>query len=431
MPGEFRDVDVPSGVLRDNILPLPYKEPSATLFNLFNTIVDEGRRFANVADVNMQDMNADAPVGTTLALLERTLKVSTAIQARMHAAMKDELALLKDIIKDNTPAEYDYAAKGGRQAKKSDYDTVEIIPVSDPNASTMSQRVVQYQAVMQMAQSAPQIYDMSELHHQMHEVLGIKNSEKLLPQLGNTTPQDPVTENMAILMMKPVKAYIHQDHQAHLAVHQAAMQDPKIMQLVGQNPQAPIIQQAMMAHLMEHTAFAYRQQIETAMGVPLNTPEDKLPPDVEMQLSAQLAQAAQQSLQQNQQAAAAAQAQAAQQDPVVQAQQKEQALKEKELEDKKAMHTEDLQFKYAELKTKTALQGQQAEGQLKVQADGVTQQATTQRLGAILNAAAQADNQKAQVAQTQGRMHHEHIQKNLDRAHQRGMAAANRKTEKP
>lgn len=415
MPGEFRDVDVPSGVLRDNILPLPYKEPSATLYNLFNTIVDEGRRFANVADVNMTDMKADAPVGTTLALLERTLKVSTAIQARMHAAMKDELALLKDIIKDNTPAEYDYAAKGGRQAKKSDYDTVEIIPVSDPNASTMSQRVVQYQAVMQMAQSAPQIYDMSELHHQMHEVLGIKNSEKLLPQLNKSIPQDPVTENMAILMMKPVKAYIHQDHQAHLAVHQAAMQDPKIMASVGQNPQASIIQQAMMAHLMEHTAFAYRQQIETAMGVPLNTPEDKLPPDVEMQLSAQLAQAAQQSLQQNQQAAAAAQAAQAAQDPVVQAQKREQDLKERELADKKEMHAADIKYKYADLKTRTVLQGLQAEGQQKVQEKGIVEQATSQRLGAILNAAAQADNQKGQIAQKNMQMHHEHIQKRLDR----------------
>lgn len=424
MPGEFRDVDVPSGTLKDNIVPLPYKEPSATLYQLFNTIVDEGRRFANVADVNMQDMNADAPVGTTLALLERTLKVSTAIQARMHAAMKDELGLLKDIIQENTSDTYDYNVKGGAQVKKADYDAVDIIPVSDPNASTMSQRVVQYQAVMQMAQSAPQIYDMSELHHQMHEVLGIKNSEKLLPGLGKNTPQDPVTENMAILMMKPVKAYIHQDHQAHLAVHQAAMQDPKIMQTVGQNPQAPIIQQAMMAHLMEHTAFAYRQQIETAMGIPLNAPDEALPPEVEQQLSAKLAQAANQTLQQNQQAAAQQQAAQAAQDPVLQAQQKDQDLKQQELDLKKVAHADDLKFKYADLKTRTVLQAGQAEGQQKVQAANAKEQATTQRLQTLVNAATQQE-QMAHQKETQAKQHgHEHVQGVLTRRQQKAKEKA-------
>ena len=317
-PGEFRDVDVPSGNLRDNLLPLPFKEPSATLLSLFNEIVEEGRRMAAVSDVNAADMNQQAPVGTTLAILERSLKVMTAIQARLHAALKEELGLLKGIIKDQLPEEYDYDVEEGRQIKKADYDIAEVIPVSDPNAATMSQRVVQYQAVIQMAQANPQIYDQVELNRQMLETLGIKNVAKLIPASADQTPKDPVSENMAIINGKPVKAFAYQDHESHLRVHMAAQQDPQIMQLIGQNPQAPMIAAAASAHIAEHIAFEYRRRIEAQLGVPMPQGDERMAPETERQLSVTLAQAAGQLLQQHQTEAAQQAAQQSAQDPVVQ-----------------------------------------------------------------------------------------------------------------
>jgi hypothetical protein len=332
-PGEFRDVDVASGTIRDNILPLPYKEPSQVLLALMNQIVDEGRRFAGAADLKIADMSSNSPVGTTLAILERTLKVMSAVQARVHYAMKQELKLLKEIIADYTPEEYDYdPVQGSRRAKKSDYDHVDVIPVSDPNAATMAQKVVQYQAVMQMAQANPQIYDLVELNRQMLEVLGIKNIGKLVPSAEDFKPKDPVQENMNILNGKPVKAFIYQDHQAHLAVHQAAMQDPKIMQIVGQNPKAQMIGAAMMAHINEHVAFEYRKQIEEQLGIPLPEMDKELPKDMEVEVSRMMAMAGQKLLQKSQAEAAQAQAQQAAQDPLVQMQQQELQLKAKEVE---------------------------------------------------------------------------------------------------
>jgi hypothetical protein len=304
-PGEFRDVDVASGTIRDNILPLPYKEPSQVLLALMNQIVDEGRRFAGAADLKIADMSSNSPVGTTLAILERTLKVMSAVQARVHYAMKQELKLLKEIIADYTPEEYDYQpVEGSRRAKKSDYDQVDVIPVSDPNAATMAQKVVQYQAVMQMAQANPQIYDLVELNRQMLEVLGIKNIGKLVPSAEDFKPKDPVQENMNVLNGKPVKAFIYQDHEAHIQVHQAAMQDPKIMQIIGQNPKAQMIQAAALAHINEHVAFQYRKEIEKQLGIPLPEMDKELPKDMEVEVSRMMALAAQKLLSKDQAEAA-------------------------------------------------------------------------------------------------------------------------------
>lgn len=332
-PAEFRDVDVPSGTIRDNILPLPYKEPSQVLKGLMDQIVGDGRAFANAADLQVSDMSANSPVGTTLAILERTLKVMSAVQARVHYAMKQEFKLLSGIIRDYTPDEYSYdPEEGERAAKQADYDMVEVIPVSDPNAATMSQKVVQYQAVMQMAQQNPQIYDLAELNKQMLEVLGVKNIGKLIPAVETDKPKDPVTENMAILNGTPVKAFIYQDHEAHIAVHTAALKDPKMAQLIGQNPQAQAIQAAAMAHINEHLAFAYRQQIEEQLGVSLPNPEEELPKSVEVDISKMAAQAAQQLLAKNQQEVQAQEAQQQLQDPLVQMQQQELALKAQEVQ---------------------------------------------------------------------------------------------------
>jgi len=332
-PGEFRDVDIGSGALRDNILPLPYKEPSQVLAALLGTIVDEGRRFAATADIKVSDMSAQSPVGTTLAILERQLKVMTAVQARLHYTFKQELGLLAEIIADYTDPSYDYDPDtSNRSAKKSDYEYVEIIPVSDPNAATMSQRVVQYQAVIQMAQMAPDIYDMPQLHRRMLEVLGIKNAEKLVKLPDDQKPRDPVTENMCILKGEPVKAFLNQDHQAHIAVHMAMLQDPMIMATIGQNPRAPAIQAAMMAHLAEHAGFQYRKQIEAQLGLSLPPEDEDLPPQIEQALSGMMAQAAQQALQLNQQQAQQQQAQQQAQDPMVMMQQQELQLKQGSLQ---------------------------------------------------------------------------------------------------
>ena len=332
-PGEFRDVDVGSGTIRDNILPLPYKEPSQVLMALLGNIVEEGRRFAATADMKVSDMGANAPVGSTLALLERQLKVMTAVQARVHFTLKQELQLLAAIIRDYTDDEYTYEPDGeeGPRAKKSDYRNVDILPVSDPNAATLSQRVVQYQAVIQLAQMAPDIYDLPMLHRGMLDVLGIKNADKLVPMDEDQKPTDPVSENQNLLKGKPVKAFQYQDHEAHIQVHMSAMQDPIIMQLVGQNPRAGAIQAATMAHIAEHVGFAYRQKIEQQLGMPLPPEGEPLPPQIELALSGMMAQAAQQVLQQSQGQVAQEQAQQQAQDPVVQMQQKELELKEREV----------------------------------------------------------------------------------------------------
>ena len=349
-PGEFRDVDVTSGTVRDNIMPLPYKEPSQVLAGLLDRITDEARRLGSIADMNISDMSANAPVGTTLALLERQLKTMSAVQARVHFSMKQEFKLLKEIIRDNTPVAYEYSpAVGKRSAKRADYDMVDVIPVSDPNSSTMAQRIMQYQAVFQMSQGAPQIYDLPQLHRQMIEVLGIKNADKLIPLKEDMKPVDPVFENMAVLNMKPVKAFQYQDHAAHIQVHMSAMQDPVIMQLIGQNPQAQAMQAAMMAHIAEHTGYAYRQKIEQQMGMTLPPEGEDLPPQVELALSSMMAQAAQQVLQANQAQAAQQQAQQQAQDPLVQMQQAELAIKQKEADIKAMKVRGDLQIKAEDL----------------------------------------------------------------------------------
>ena len=353
-PAEFRDVDVPSGSIRDNILPLPYKEPSQVLQTLMNQIIAEAKSFANAADVQASDMSANAPVGTTLAILERTLKVTSAVQARIYYAMKQEFKLLAGIIRDYTPNEYDYEPEvGDRRAKQSDYDCCEIIPVSDPNAATMSQKVVQYQAVMQMAQANPQIYDMVELNKQMLEVLGVKNIGKLIPSAEEEKPKDPVTENMNIINGKPVKAFLYQDHKAHIAVHKAAMDDPMIQQMVGQNPKAQAIQAAAMAHLNEHIAFEYRRQLEEQLGVDLPDPEQQVPEEIEFQLSPLMAKAAEQLLAKNQGQAQQQQAQQQAQDPLIQMQQAELQLKAQEVQLKAEKTKADIAAEQARLQIET------------------------------------------------------------------------------
>jgi len=332
-PAEWRDVDVASGTMRDNIMPLPYKEPSQVLYQLLGTIVEEGRRFASAADLQVSDMSAQSPVGTTLAILERSLKVMSAVQARIHYAMRQEFRLLRDIIRDYTPDVYSYEPQDGKAtAKKEDYDDVEVIPVSDPNAATMAQKVVQYQAVMQMAQGAPQLYDLPYLHRQMLEVLGIKNASKLVPMDDDQKPKDPVSENMNVINGKPVKAFIYQDHEAHIAVHMAAAQDPLIQQMVGQSPNAQAVMAAMAAHLSEHLAFAYRKKIEDAAGVPYPAPDAEMSESTELDISRLAAAAAQKVLQQNQQQAAQQKAQQQAQDPIVQMQQQELQLKQQEFQ---------------------------------------------------------------------------------------------------
>ncbi len=349
-PGEWRDVDVPSGAIRDNILPLPYKEPSQVLNQLMNQIIEEGRRFASAADMKVSDMSANSPVGTTLAILERTLKVMSAVQARIHYAMKQEFKLLAGIIRDYTPPEYNYEPEiGDRRAKQSDYDCCEVIPVSDPNAATMSQKVVQYQAVMQMAQANPQIYDQVELNRQMLEVLGVKNIGKLIPNADDKKPKDPVSENMDIINGKPTKAFIYQDHQAHLAVHMAAMQDPKLMQMMSQNPMAQQMQAAALAHINEHIAFEYRKQIEEQLGAELPKPGENLPEDVELELSRLTAAAAQKLLAKDQAEMQQQQAQQQQQDPLVQMQQQELQLKAQDLQIKAQKTQADIQLDQAKL----------------------------------------------------------------------------------
>jgi hypothetical protein len=336
-PGEFRDVDVPSGSMKDNIMPLPYKEPSQTLMALLNQIVEEGRRFASSGDLKASDMSSQSPVGTTLAILERTLKVMSAIQARIHYSMKQEFKLLKKIIADYAPEDYSYEpTSGSSKARKSDYEMVNIVPVSDPNAATMSQKVVQYQAALQLSQTAPQLYNLPYLHRQMLEVIGIKNLEKLVPLPEDMKPTDPVSENLNALKNKPLKAFLGQDHQAHIQIHMAAINDPKIKQVIGQNPQAPMIMQALQAHITEHVGMEYMRQMQQQMGINIPYSDDDsdfhMTPDQEMQITRMAVPAAQTILKQNQTAVAAQQAQQAAQDPIVQMQMKELQLKAQEID---------------------------------------------------------------------------------------------------
>jgi hypothetical protein len=354
-PGEFRDVDVPSGAIKDNIMTLPYKEPSQVLLALLTQITEEGRRLGSIADMKVSDMSAQAPVGTTLALLERQLKTMSAVQARVHFAMKQEFKLLKAIIRDYTPQEYSYdPAEGDRKAKQADYDLVEVIPVSDPNSATMAQRIMQYQAVIQLAQQAPQIYNLPQLHRQMIEVLGVKNADKLVPIEDDMTPRDPVSENMAFLNGKPTKAFIYQDHDAHIATHFSLMQDPMMMQQIGQSPMGQQMSAAIMAHISEHLAFNYRKKVEEQLGVPLPPPDQEMPEDIEVELSRLVAKASTQLMQMNMAQAQQQQAQQMQQDPMMQMQQAELQIKAQEAKIKEQKVQGDLAIKQAELQLKAA-----------------------------------------------------------------------------
>ena len=387
-PAEFRDVDVPSGTIKDNIMTLPYKEPSMVLAQLLDKIIDDGRRFAAIADLKVSDMSAQSPVGTTLAILERMLKVMSAVQARIHYSMKQEFKLLKAIIRDYTPPDYSYEPEeGSPSVKQSDYDQVDVIPVSDPNAATMSQKVVQYQAVLQLAQGAPQLYDMPMLHRQMLEVLGIRNAEKLVPMPEDQKPRDPVSENMAAITGKPIKAFIYQDHEAHIRVHMAGMQDPKIAALIGQNPMAQQIQAAMLAHINEHIAFEYRRQIEEQMGVELPAPNEEMSEEMEIAVSRIAARGAEKLLQKDQAEVAQQQAQADMQNPLTQIQMQELAIKQAEVERKKqkdimdaAAKADQLEVERLRIETQAEAEGAKlgvqiararAEGAAKNEAEGI------------------------------------------------------------
>jgi hypothetical protein len=384
-PGEFRDVDVPSGSIKDNIMMLPYKEPSQVLAALLDKVTEEGRRLGSIADMNVSDMSANAPVGTTLALLERQLKTMSAVQARVHYSMKQEFKILKAIIRDYAPTEYEYEPSSGtRMAKQEDYDMVDVIPVSDPNSSTMAQRIMQYQAVMQMAQQAPQIYNLPNLHRQMIEVLGIKNGEKLVPTPDDEEPRDPISENMAFLKGEPTKAFIYQDQDAHIAAHTTFMQDPMIAATMGQNPMAQQMMAAVQAHISEHLGFLYRRKIEEQMGVPLPPPNEKLPEDVEVQLSKLIAEASAQLLQKNTAEAQQKQAQQQAQDPLIQMQQAELKIKGDEVARKAAKDQADMALAQARLQIDAQriqaegqreamrLQSQQKQTEQKIKADVIT-----------------------------------------------------------
>ena len=385
-PGEWRDVDVPGGSIRDNLLPLPYKEPSGTLYQLLNTIVEEGRRFAAVNDLKISDSSANAPVGTTLALLERSMKVMSAVSARIHAAMRVEFKLLKRLIREATADEYSYDVEPDRYIKKADYDVTEVLPVSDPNASTLSQRVVQYQAVMQLAQQNPQLYDMVELNKEILGVLGLRNVDKLIPSAKEQKPKDPVTENMNIIMSKPVKAFAYQDHEAHIKTHMSALQDPKIAMLIGQNPNANIIQNALQAHIAEHLAYQYRVEMEKMLGTPLPDPEKDLPPEVEYGLSGLVARAGEKLLQKDQAEAQQQQAQQQAQDPVLQIQKEELGLKNKELDLKQKIHEDTMSMRAMEQQTKKELEKQRLASQERTE-------------GAKLGAKVTMDNKNSTIKQ--------------------------------
>lgn len=382
MPGEFRDVDVPGGAIRDSITFIPYKEPSSVLYSLLGNIVEEGRRIGSVADIQVGDTNAQAPVGTTLALMERSMKVMSGVQARLHAAMKKELRLLAKIVHDYMPEEYAYEVDGDF-SRTDDFDKrIDVIPVSDPNAATMSQRIMQYQAALQLAQQAPQLYDMGKLHRQMLEVLGIQDADDLIKLPEDIKPSDPVTENMMILKQEPVKAFKYQDHEAHLAVHMSAAQDPKLAQMIGQSPFAQVIQQAMAAHITEHVAFQYRREMEKMLGVELPSEDQNLPEDVEVEISRLAKDAAEKLLKKDQAEAAQEQAQAQQQDPVVQMQQQELQLKAQELQHKMQLDTAKLQLEAEKIKATNQREG--AKLGVKLATDLDNSQRADQQAGAKL-----------------------------------------------
>ncbi len=436
-PGEFRDVDVPSGSVRDNIMMLPYSEPSQTLLALLNQITDEGKRLGSIADMNISDMSANAPVGTTLALLERQLKTMSAVQARVHYSMKQEFRLLRDIIRDYTPDQYSFdPSSGDRMAKQEDYDMVDVIPVSDPNSATMAQRIMQYQAVMQLAQQAPQIYDLPMLHRQMIEVLGIKNADKLVPVDDDMTPRDPVSENMAFLNGKPTKAFIYQDHDAHIAVHTSMMQDPLLMAQIGQNPQAQKMMAEIQAHLSEHLAFAYRKQVEEQLGVPLPPPDEPLPEAAEVMLSKLVAKGAQQVLAASKGKAAQQQAQQQMQDPIMQMQMQELQIRKQEADIKALKVKGDLQLKAEELSLKARENAAKTGEDPQMAAMRLQQEIMqAQELHGMEMAAkqmelqqAQAQQQQAQAQQTQamahgGQVHNQSLQ-HRDQAHMMKMRQA-------
>jgi len=414
-PGEFRDVDIASGVLRDNIMPLPYKEPSQVLLALLNQITEEGRRLGSIADIQVSDMGANAPVGTTLALLERQLKTMSAVQARVHYSMKQEFKLLKELIRDHTPEEYNYKPEGGnRKAKQADYDLVEIIPVSDPNSTTMAQRIMQYQAVTQLSAQAPNIYDLPYLHRQMIEVLGVKNADKIVPIEDDQKPRDPISENMAFLKGKPTKAFIYQDHEAHIAVHSTFMQDPMIAAQIGQNPMAQQMQSAIQAHIAEHLGFLYRTKIEERLGAPLPKPDVELPPELEVELSRVVAQASQQLLQMNKAQAAQAQAQQQMQDPIIQMQMQELQIKKQKADADVKKIDADIALAQARLALdadKGGISPMQIE-QEAMQAEQLHQQQlqiNAQKAAQAQAAQQQAQQQQAQLHQ-QGMMHKDQLQ---------------------
>jgi hypothetical protein len=443
-PGEFRDVDVASGTIKDNIMTLPYKEPSQVLFALMQNIVEEGRKFASTTDLNASDMSAQSPVGTTLAILERSLKVMSSVHSRVHYAMKRELRLLASIIRDFTPDEYDYdPEEGDRKAKKADYDMVDVIPVSDPNASTMAQKVTQWQAVMQLAQGSPQIYDLPELHRQMLEVLGVRNIGKIIPTEDDQKPTDPVTENMRILAGKPVKAFMHQDHEAHIAAHMGMSDDPQVQKLVKDTPAAQTIAAAGAAHVAEHLGFLYRKNIEDQLGMPLPPPDEPLPPDMEVQLSKLIAQAQAQLTQKNQAEAAQQQQQQEQQDPLNVIQREELEIKKQEIQLKAQQHQAELQLKaqgqQADIQlqqAKLALESGKidAQKQMKDRELGMTHLTEAAKLQA--NMAAKQQDREHQSAQSSLERLHQGQQKSQDRLQQTERAAqsaldAQQKAQKP
>jgi len=395
-PGEFKDVDVPSGSIRENIMPLPYKEPSQTLLALLNQITTEGRRLGAISDMNISDMSANAPVGTTLALLERTLKPMAAVQARVHYAMKLEFKMLKAIMAEEASVEYDYQPNRGEvAARQADYAMVDVIPVSDPNSSTMAQRVVQYQAVLQMSQQAPQIYNLPQLHRQMIEVLGVKNADKLVPTEDDVRPTDPVSENMNALTGTPIKAFLTQDHEAHIAAHQSFMQDPMIAQTIGQNPQAQQIMASLQAHIAEHLGFRYRKQMEEKLGVALPPPNEELPEEIEVQLSRLISEGGKQLTQQHQQQAAQKAAQQQQQDPIIQLQQAELQVKQQEVQRKAQKDQADAQLKQAELQRKVQKdQADVAVDQQQLEIERQELQIDAQKAGAKLAADRRTANTK-------------------------------------
>ena len=430
-PGEFRDVDVASGTIKDNIMTLPYKEPSQVLFALMQNIVEEGRKFASTTDLNASDMSAQSPVGTTLAILERSLKVMSSVHSRVHYAMKRELRLLASIIRDFTPDEYDYEPEeGGRKAKKADYDMVDVIPVSDPNASTMAQKVTQWQAVMQLAQASPQIYDLPELHKQMLEVLGVRNIGKIIPTEEDQKPTDPVTENMDILAGKPVKAFLYQDHEAHIAVHMGMAKDPKIQEAVKDTPAAQTIAAAGAAHVAEHLGFLYRKQIEEQLGMPLPPPDEPLPEDVEVQLSKLIAQAQAQLTQKNETEAAQAQQQQEQQDPLNIIQREELELRKQEIQLKAQNQQAELQLKaqaqQADIQlqqAKLALEAGKVDAQKQTKAQELGARAQTDIAKLQANMAMKQQDRAHQSAQTAQERLHQGQQKSQDRVHQTEQAA--------